>query len=354
MIIVNTPGNWGTVYGPFLHAPWHGFTPTDWVFPTFLFVVGNAMSFALRKYESEGDSVFLGKIFKRTAIIFFIGFLLNCFPFYQVSESGAISFIDLSKERILGVLQRIALCYCIASLAIHYLKVKGSVILSIVFLLGYWAVLYFFGDQPDPYSLQGNAALKLDLMLLGPDHLYKGEGIPFDPEGILSTFPAAVNVIFGYLVGLYIQKKGNTKGTILNLILGGVVLIAVSLIWHIGFPINKKIWTSSYVLFSVGTDMIVLSVLMYLIEIVQVKKWTYFFEVFGRNTLILYILSGVVISIMHLIKINGVSLKGWLYESLFTSWLGDFNASISFAIFYMLLIWFIGYIMDKRKVYIKV
>lgn len=354
MIIVNTPGSWSTVYAPFLHAKWHGFTPTDWVFPTFLFVVGNAMSFALKKYENEGEGVFLGKVFKRTAIIFLIGFLLNWFPFFTVSETGETALIDLSKERILGVLQRIALCYCLASLAIHYFKIKGSIILSIIILLGFWAVMYFFGDQPDPYSLEGNAVLKLDLLVLGPQHLYKGEGIPFDPEGILSTFPAVVNVILGFLAGLYIQKMGNTKQTVTNLLLAGIGLIVVSLIWHLGFPINKKIWTSSYVLFSVGTDLIVLSILMYLIEIASVKKWTYFFEVFGKNTLILYILSGVLISLMHLIKISDVSLAGHIYKNLFSSWLNDYNASIFFAVSYMLLIWLIGYVMDRRKVYIKV
>jgi predicted acyltransferase len=312
------------------------------------------MSFSLRKYEELGESSFLQKVFKRTLVIFFIGLFLNAFPFFSYTNTGEIKWFDFATLRYLGVLQRIALCYLLASVIIHYLKLNGAIILSVIILLGYWAVMYYFGDPSDPYSLTGNAALKLDKLIIGDNHLYRGEGIPFDPEGILSTFPAVVNVIAGYLVGMYIKTKGNTTRTVVMITLAGAACLFISLIWDFGFPINKKIWTSSYVLHTIGWDMIVLAVLLFVIEVYKAKKWAYFFEVFGRNTLFMYIMAGVIIDIFSLIRIEGMGLKGWLYENIFRAFAGDYLGSLLFAIFYMLLIWSIGYVMDRKKVYIKV
>ncbi|MDQ3291832.1 MAG: DUF5009 domain-containing protein, partial [Bacteroidota bacterium] len=161
MIVVNTPGSWETIYAPFRHAEWHGFTITDLVFPTFLFVVGNALSFTMRKFAEQDNRAFLTKIFTRTALIFLIGLFLNAYPFITFSD-GAYQVKDFTALRIMGVLQRIALCYGLAALVIHYLKIRGAVIFSVLALLGYWAILYFFGTHPDPYSLPNNAALKFD------------------------------------------------------------------------------------------------------------------------------------------------------------------------------------------------
>jgi predicted acyltransferase len=214
--------------------------------------------------------------------------------------------------------------------------------------------MYIFGDQPDPYTLEGNAALKFDLWLMPAENLYQGYGIPFDPEGILSTLPAVVNVIFGYLAGLFIQRNGNNINSVWKLTGAGVVLLALGLLWDIFFPINKPIWTSSYVLFSSGWDLLVLAVLMLIIEVAQLKKWTYFFEVFGRNPLFIYIMAGIVVRLLSLIRINGISASAWIYEHGFLSWLTDLNASLLFAISYMLLMWLFGYWLDKKKLYIKV
>lgn len=354
MVIVNTAGDWSNVYGPLLHADWHGFTITDLVFPTFLFVVGNAMSFSMKKMEKMGQTLFLKKVFKRTALIFLIGWGLNAFPFFDTNESGGISMIDWSAVRLLGVLQRIALCYLIASLALYYLGKRGAIVFSILTLMGYWAVLYFFGDPGDPYSLEGNAALKLDLWLIGTKNLYTGEGIPFDPEGLLSTLPSVVNVIAGFLAGKFIQQIGNNKRAVKALLLVGLIAIGFSLIWDLAFPINKKIWTSPYVLLTVGLDLIVLGFLVLVIEVQKFNKWTYPLEVFGRNPLILYVFSWIVIGIFHAIPVGEGSLKDLVYASMFTSWLGPKLASFAFALAYMMLIWCIGYMMDKRKIYIKV
>jgi predicted acyltransferase len=353
MIVVNTPGSWEAVYAPFRHAAWHGFTITDLVFPTFLFVVGNAMSFSMKKMEKQDEKVFLGKVLKRTALIFLIGLLLNCFPFVT-RVNGELALFDFASLRIMGVLQRIALCYGIASLVIYYFKTRGAILFSVLALLIYWALLYFFGDAPDPYTLEGNAALKFDQLLIPDSNVYKGYGIPFDPEGLLSTLPAIVNVIAGFLAGMFIQKKGNQLGTVRMLALTGVVLTALGLLWNMFLPINKPIWTSSYVLYTVGLDLIILAVLMLVIEVANFKGWTYFFEVFGRNPLFIYILSGVFVRIMSLIRINDQSLSGWIYQNLFASVWEAKNASLLFAVSYMLVLWGIGYWMDRKKVYIKV
>jgi predicted acyltransferase len=354
MILVNTPGSWSTIYAPFKHSAWHGFTITDLVFPTFLFVVGNAMSFSLRKYEGKDESLFLKKIFKRSILIFFIGLFLNAFPFLYRDEAGELAFKNLANIRIMGVLQRIALCYLIASLLIHYLKLKVAVVASILILFGYWLVMYIFGNQPDPYALTGNAALKFDLMLFRPENLYRGFGLAFDPEGLLSTFPAVVNVVAGYMAGIFIQKSGNTYSTVWKLVLAGIIGIILAQIWDPFFPINKAIWTSSYVLLSIGWALIIIALLILTIELWKLKGWTYFFEVFGKNPLFIFVLSGLVVMLMNIILVNSEGLKPWIYKNGFLSWLTDFNASLVFAICYVLIMWIVGYIMDKRKIYIKV
>lgn len=353
MILVNTPGSWSTIYAPFKHAAWHGFTITDLVFPTFLFVVGNAMSFSMRKFNEQGDAVFLTKVFKRFILIFIFGLLLNAFPFVDRVD-GELALKDFSSIRIMGVLQRIALCYLFASLIVRYLKFKGAIISGVVLLLGYWAIMYIFGDAAEPYSLHENAALKFDLMLIPPENLYRGFGIAFDPEGLLSTFPAIVNVIAGYVAGVFIQKSGNNLTTVWKLSIAGVIFVLLGEAWDLVFPINKPIWTSSYVLYTIGWDLLLISALIWIIEVVSFKKWTYFFEVFGRNPLFIYVMSGVFVMLMSIILIGDSSMKSWIYENLYLSWLGGYNASLLFAVTYVLLLWLMGYWMDKKNVYIKV
>ncbi|MDB5263766.1 MAG: hypothetical protein JWQ14_3049, partial [Adhaeribacter sp.] len=196
MIIVNTPGNGATTYGPLLHAHWHGFTPTDLVFPSFLFAVGNAMSFVMPRYQTLTQAQVLGKIFKRTFIIFLLGYLMYWFPFVHW-EGQQLAFNPLETTRIFGVLQRIALAYGIAALLIYYFNWKRALVISVIGLFLYWAILLLFGEPGAELTLQGNAVLKLDTWLIGAEHLYRGEGVPFDPEGLLSTLPAVANVTAG-------------------------------------------------------------------------------------------------------------------------------------------------------------
>jgi predicted acyltransferase len=350
MIIVNSPGG-NISYGPLLHAGWHGFTPTDLVFPSFLFAVGNAMAFAMYKYESQGSSVFWTKTLKRTVIIFLLGYLLYWFPFYNFNEGH---FKPLANTRILGVLQRIALCYFFASVILHYGSKKIAVAISAILLVGYWIILYIYGDPNDPYSMAGFAGNALDYLVLGKDHMYHGEGLAFEPEGILSTLPSIVNVIAGYLAGDFIRKHGNNYETIAKLMITGAALLLLALTWDMAFPINKKIWTSSFVLLTVGLDLLILATLIYVIEIYKSTKWTYFFVVFGRNPLFIYLLSELLLITLFLIKVGDQNVVQWLFRDFFGSFASPINASFLFAFFFMLVNWVVGYFLDKKKIYIKV
>lgn len=353
MIIVNSPGSWSYVYGPLNHANWHGFTPTDLVFPSFLFAVGNAMAFAMGKYESQGSATFWRKVLKRTAIIFLLGYLMYWFPFVEKTDAGW-TIKSLAETRILGVLQRIALCYFFASIVLHFGTRTFAYVFSALALVGYWIVMYVYGDANDPYSLVGNAALRLDLFVLGADHLYHGEGIAFDPEGILSTLPAIVNVILGYFAGDYIRRNGNNFETIGRLMMAGAVLLFVALTWDMAFPINKKLWTSSFVLLTVGLDLMILALLIYALEIIHYTKGSQFFLVFGRNPLFIYFTSEVFLILMFIIRVGDTSLWGWIFGNFFPSTVAPYLASFLMAVAWMLVNWLMGYVLDKRKIYIKV
>ena len=363
MIIVNTPGNGPTTYAPLLHAQWHGFTPTDLVFPSFLFAVGNSMSFAMKRWDNMNQSAVLWKILKRTALIFLLGYLMYWFPFFKLGKEHQILPFPISETRILGVLQRIALAYGIAALLIYYLKPKTATIITCIILLAYWPVMIYCGDAKDPLSLLGNAGLKLDKWLMSDSHLYHGEGVPFEPEGWLSTLPAIGNVIGGFLVGRFVQQKvrlnegvdkGKSYEALFKLLMAGFALMCIAYFWDFVFPINKKLWTSSFVLYTVGLDCIILSVLIYVIDLLGKKNWTYFFEVFGKNPLFIYLLSELLVVALYMINVAPkISMYSWLYRNIFSK-AGAYFGSLLFALSYMLICWLVGYWLDKRKIYIRV
>jgi len=355
MIIVNTPGDGDVTFSPLLHARWHGFTPTDLVFPSFLFAVGNAMSFVMQRWEGLGQAQVLGKIFKRTLLIFLIGYLMYWFPFFRPDNTGHWALKPIATTRIFGVLQRIALCYCFASLMIWYFKPRASLIICVIILIGYRLVLMWFGEPGNELGITGNAGTKLDWWLMGPKHLYHGEGIPFDPEGVLSTFPAIANVVGGYLVGRFIQQKGKTYEMLAKLLLAGFILITLAYFWDLSFPINKKLWTSSFVLYTVGLDCIILSAVIYIIDFLRKTRWTGFFEVFGKNPLFIYLLSEILVTVLFMIHAgpDGESLFRWIYQNIF-SYAGPYWGSLAFALAYMLLCWSVGYWMNKKRIYIRV
>ncbi len=357
MIIVNTPGSGATHFAPLDHAEWHGFTPTDLVFPSFLFAVGNAMSFSIDRYRQISDAAFLRKIFKRTLLIFLLGYLMYWFPFFRLDAAGHIIGAPIKDTRIMGVLQRIALCYGFAALLIHYLSARAVAVVNVLCLVGYWVLLLIFGDAQQPYSLLGNAGLYLDKFLFGNNHLYHGEGIPFDPEGLLSTIPAIVNVVIGYYAGKFIQQKGKGFETIARLMLVGSLFIFVAIWWNMGFPINKKLWTSPFVLLTTGLDLMILSALIYIIEIKNwtTFNWTNFFVILGKNPLFIYLLSELLLTIIVLVRVQpGISFYNWINKVFFQVIAPGTLGSFLFAISYMLLCWMLGWWLNKRKIYIRV
>ncbi|AZI26362.1 DUF5009 domain-containing protein [Pedobacter sp. G11] len=353
MITVNNPGSWSAIYAPLSHSEWDGFTLTDLVFPTFLFVVGNAISFTLTKAVKNGSSVFFKKIVKRTLMIFAIGFLLNYFPFYHM-ENGSFALTNIFDVRLWGVLQRIAVCYFFANVILYYANVLWTIVTGIVLLLAYWGLSYYYGDPGSPYTLEGNASGQLDLFLFQPKNLYQGFGIPFEPEGLLSTLPAVVNVLAGYLTGYYINKKGSGTDTALRIALFAIGLLILSNLWDIDFPVNKPIWSSSYVLLTVGWDLVILAILIMVIDVWRFQKWTYFFVVFGKNPLFIYIISWIISDVLPLIPIGEKSLRSTLYHTGYLSWMSEKNASFVFALSFMLLMWCIGLVMDRKKIYVRV
>jgi predicted acyltransferase len=388
MILVNDPGSWAHIYSPLEHAPWHGLTPTDLVFPFFLFAVGNAMAFVMPRYETSGDGAFWRKVVKRTVLIFLIGLFLNWFPFLQW-QNGELIFRkwtwlrnngEEAGVRIFGVLQRIALSYFFAAVIIYYAKPRGAFLIGTLLLLIYWA-LCIAGNPVDPYSLAGWFGTGIDKKLLGEAHMYHGEGVAFDPEGLMSTIPSIAEVIFGFLVGDYIRKRGKTieatpaeipsstnplYQTLTVLFIAATALLFTAYIWNFSFPINKKIWTSSYVVCTVGLAIIVLATLVYFVELRNARGWwARFFDAFGKNPLFIFALSGLIPKTLALIRIpNGVredgqqayiSPLGWFYENVCAKIPGRPElGSLVFAICFVLLLWAVAYWMDKRKIYIRV
>jgi predicted acyltransferase len=347
MIIVNTPGSWDYVYSPLRHAEWNGCTTTDLVFPFFLFIVGVSSWYSLKKYGHEITTGSFLRIFRRTLAIFALGLLLAIFPYFGR---------DYSTLRIMGVLQRIAIAYGIASLLCLTIRRDYLWIVVIVILLLYWALLAFLGGA-EPFSIEANLVRKVDIALLGRNHLYTGFGIPFDPEGLLSTLPAVGTVIIGYYTGELLGKHSASTKTVLKLLLLGAASAGLGLFWNLTFPINKPLWTSSYVLFTAGLAMGFLAFIYLVADVWKIQRWGTFFMVFGMNALFSYFLSGIWTRLMLLIKIpSGVSkitLYTWVYEKICVPVAGSLNGSLMFALMQMLLIWGLALILYRKKILIR-
>ncbi len=347
MIIVNTPGSWSYVYPPLKHASWHGCTPTDLVFPFFLFIVGVSMWYSFQKYGQEINGGSLLRIFRRTVTIFAVGVFLAIFPYFNR---------DYSTLRIMGVLQRIAVAYCLGAILCLSVRRDYLWIVVAVILLLYWAILAFFGG-PDPYSLEGNFVQKVDAAILGIDHMYKGYGRPFEPEGLLSTLPAVATVIIGYFTGSIIGKETPSGITVIKLLLFGAAAAGLGLLWGMLFPVNKPMWTSSYVLYTAGWALGVLALIYLVADVLRFQKWGLFFMVFGMNALFAFVLAGIWTRMMLFIKIGGenekITLYSWLYEKIFAPLPGNMNGSLMFALVQMMLIWMVALILYRKKILIR-
>ena len=328
-------------------------SPTDLVFPSFLFAVGNALSFVRKRWETQTQQEVLLKIFKRTALIFLIGYLMYWFPFFQLDAQAHLTLSSIAHTRIPGVLQRIALCYGITALLVYYLGTRKTIWVSVALLFVYWALLLLFGQQGAEFSKTGNAVLRLDTWALGVNHLYRGEGFPFDPEGILSTLPAIFNVVAGFAVGLFLQKKGKDRKALTQLLIAGAVFVLLASAWNSLLPINKKLWTSSYALLTVGLDCAIIAAIVYIVDILKIKRGTQFFLVAGKNPLFIYLMSELGVTVMFLIQIGDESAFRWLYQHIFIH-AGPYFGAFLFSVWWTLTCWVVGYILDKKKVYIKI
>jgi predicted acyltransferase len=257
----------------------------------------------------------------------------------------------------MGVLQRLALCYLFAALMIYFIKSKTTIIvICIVLLFGYWFALLLFGDPANPYGMLTNAGTYLDKWVLGDNHLYHGEGVAFDPEGILSTLPAIVNVVCGYYAGKFLQEKGRNYEAIAKLMLFGFLFIVIALCWNMTFPIAKKLWSSPFTLLTVGIDLVLISALVYAIDIRTWTKgnWTSFFTVVGKNPLPVYLFSELFVVILFMIPVSGSNFFDWINKVFFQVIAPGAIGSLLFAICYMLVCWSFGKILDKNKIYLRV
>ena len=349
MIVVNTQGAGAKAFPILEHADWFGFTAADIVFPSFLFAVGNALAFGGRKEMPESE--FWLKTLRRVAVIFGLGVFLYWFPFFH-QDNGHWVVNPFSDTRIMGVLQRIALCYGITAIAARYLGVRGLIALSLGLLFGYWAILV--ADQPAgvPFSKAQNFGNVIDLIFPGKSHMYKwDEG--FEPEGLLGTLPATVNVIWGYLAGLYIKKHTPSRYVAIRFLAVGIGLIILANIWGMSFPIGKKLWTSSFVALTVGIDLVVLSGLITLIDLWKVRAGTRFFEIFGRNPLAIYLFSELLITVLWMIpigKYDSWTTFGMMVQSITPGAIG----ALICGIVYMLVCWLVAWGLDRNKIVIKI
>jgi predicted acyltransferase len=348
MILVNNPGSWQHLYAPLSHAEWHGWTPTDLIFPFFLFIVGVSVSLALSKKMEISDSSILlySKIFRRSLILFALGIALRL-----------LFRFDFAHLRIPGVLQRIAICYLVSALIFSKVGIKGRVAIIIFLLVGYYLVMKLVpvpGYGAGVWDFQGNLCGYIDTKLLG-GHLYKPQ---FDPEGILSTFPAIATTLLGTLAGDWLRSLKNVFGKSGWLFAAGTVLTVSGLLLHPLFPINKQLWTSTYVLFAAGAASILLGLCLGLMDGLGAKKWAYPFLVLGTNAIFVYVASAVMVKLLIVIKVStdqgDVALYPYIYEHLLVPLAGPLNGSLLFPI--LLLALWIGIMIPfyRKKIFIKI
>lgn len=363
MILVNNPGSWGNIYAPLAHASWNGLTPTDLVFPFFMFIMGVSTYFSLRKYEFRPSGSALLKLLRRTAVIFLIGLAIAWFGMFLRGLLRGESLFDavftFDHIRILGVMPRLALCYGVGSLLALYLKHKWIpwciagilVIYTILLLCGHG---YEFSER--------NIISVVDHHVLGPDHMYAdtidGVRLKFDPEGLLSTLPSIAHMLIGFVCGSWLIALKDNRDRINRLFILGTILTFAGLLLSYGLPINKKIWSPTFVLTTCGLASSFLGLLIWIIDIKGKNKWCRFFEVFGINPLFLYCLGAVLSILIGSLPMPGTdtTIKGWAYNDVLLPLCGDDAtlASLAFAISFVLVNWLIGLILYKKKIYIKI
>lgn len=357
MVLVNNPGSWQHVYSSLLHAEWHGFTPTDLVFPAFLFAVGMAIPFTLAGYADGGTEArgrLYGRIVRRVGLLFILGLLLNATtPFLQSVLHGKA--IDWHSLRIMGVLQRIALAYLIATILILAFETRGRAIAVAVLLFGYWALMALVpvpGYGAGVLTPDGSLAAHIDRLILSPPHLYQGRF--FDPEGLLSTFPAAATVLIGFFTGNALRRAPRTRRKTGLLAAAGMLCLVIGWGWGLLFPINKQLWTSSYVVYSAGWCLLLMAICYEIMEVRRLRWIGWPWQVLGVNAIALFVGSGIVARILLVSRTaDGRSVYQWLYDSLFVPWAGPLNGSLAFALATVAVWWLLLFALYRRGWFLR-
>ena len=382
MLLVNDPGTWSAIYPPLRHADWHGWTPTDLIFPFFLFIVGitTQLSMSARRARGDDEAALRRQILRRAGLIFLIGFLINGFPFFTwgaVPGNPDPGILDrvvdrLQHWRIMGVLQRIALAYLVSALIATRARVRTQIIVTIALLFGYWFVMTVLpvpGTNGTPGALlldQPGATMAaywdrvfLDWSRFGlGNHLWVGS-VTWDPEGVLSTTGAICTALLGNMTGRWIGQPRPLLERIAGMFGAGAMGMMFGLMWHWSFPINKGLWTGSYVVFTAGMAAVALATIMWLVDVHDWRWWTKPFVIYGTNPMIAFAGSGVMARLIYSIfKVDmdgrSVSLQAWIYQKGFASWLAPMNASLAFALafvgFWFLVLW----ALYRRKIFFKV
>jgi predicted acyltransferase len=352
MLLVNNPGTWSQIYPPLRHAEWHGWTPTDLIFPFFLFIVGVAMTFSFGRLREGGASrgALVRKAAKRAAILFGLGLLLHGFP----------NYLDLSSLRIPGVLQRIALAYFAATLIVLYLRPRGQLMALGALLLGYWALQTLV-----PVPGIGAASLEpgrdlgawLDRLVFTEAHLWS-QARTWDPEGLLSTLPAIGTTLCGVFAGYWLRSGPAVSARALGLALAGVAALGLGLLWGAWFPINKNLWTSSYVVFTAGFAAVVLAACYWIVDVRGWQRWAKPFTIYGLNAIAAFFLSGLFARLLTLVRVPAgdgtVTLKSWIFTNAFLSGASPINASLAYAVAFVLLWLGIMWVFYRRGIFLKV
>lgn len=357
MLLVNNPGTWSHIYAPLRHAEWNGLTPTDLVFPFFMFIMGISTYISLKKYDFKYSHATILKIIRRTIVIFLVGVFTGWFSrfcSYWAHPNPDLGFLqqlwkatwNFEHMRILGVLQRLALCYGFVSIIAITVNHK-RIPYIIGGLLIVYAIILLTGNG---YVYDGTVNIlgRVDAAILTPDHMYKDNGI--DPEGILSTIPSVAHVLIGFLVGkMVINTKDDLRQLMLNLFILGTILTFCGFLLQYGLPINKKVWSPSFVLTTCGLASSALSLMIWLIDIKGWKKWSLYFNSFGVNPLFMYVM-GTLLSIL----LSRLGFQGWLVNDVLIPTLGELNGSLAYALLFNVFVWCIGYPLYKNKIYIKI
>ena len=328
MVLVNNPGSWDAVYAPLRHAPWHGLTPTDLVFPFFLFIVGLAIPFSLHGRPPIGA---LGRVLRRTVVIFALGLVLNGFPGF-----------DWATIRIPGVLQRIAVCYLVAAALYLATSWRTQSVVAAVLLLGYWGAMTLIavaGHGAGDLSPEGNLAAWVDRAVLGP-HIWRVSRV-YDPEGVLSTAPAVATVLFGVLAGQWVLSHRPPRTITLGLLLAGALGLAIGAEWANWFPVNKALWTSSYAVLTAGIALLLFGACYWAVEVCGWRRWATPFVVLGVNALALYFLSSLSAVALTLVRVGEGHLRAAIYESVFAPWAAPASASLAYALTFLGAWWLV-------------